>query len=154
MSLPSRSSGMKPLSFLAAAALSAACALVPLFSASADIQDPPLTDQGPSRKLARGIANIAFGVSEIPFEMIMSNEADGNSTAFSYGAIRGVGRFLSRLGFGVYEVVTFPIPTQKGTYYPPYRSNIPWVNGGLEEFPPELGFETRYNYNRHYSIVP
>jgi putative exosortase-associated protein (TIGR04073 family) len=154
MSLPSRSSGMNSPFSTALAALSVALVLFPTAPVSADIQDPPLNDHGPSRKLARGIANIAFGVSEIPFEIILSNEADGNSTAFSYGAIRGVGRFLSRLGFGVYEVVTFPIPTHKGTYHPPFKSNIPWVNGGLEEFPPELGFETRYSYGRSYSIVP
>jgi putative exosortase-associated protein (TIGR04073 family) len=113
-----------------------------------------MNDQGPSRKLARGIANIAFGLTEIPFELILNNEAEGNATSVTYGGVRGVGRFLSRLGFGVYEVVTFPVPTHKGTYYPPYKSNIPWVNGGMEEFPPELGFETRYNYSRNYSIVP
>jgi putative exosortase-associated protein (TIGR04073 family) len=150
MSLPSRSSGFGSLFSAAAAALLS----LPLFSVSADIQDPPLNDHGPSRKLARGIANIAFGVSEIPFELILSNESDGNSTSMTYGAVRGVGRFLSRLGFGVYEVMTFPVPTQNGTYFPAYKSNIPWVNGGFEEFPPELGFETRYNYNREYSVVP
>ena len=113
-----------------------------------------MNDHGPSRKLARGIANIAFGAVEIPFELILMNESEGNVTSMSYGGVRGVGRFLARLGYGVYEVVTFPFPTQRGTYFPPYKSNIPWVHGGFEEFPPELGFETRYDYSRHYSVVP
>ncbi|MEI9895559.1 MAG: hypothetical protein WDN28_17120 [Chthoniobacter sp.] len=34
-------------------------------SAFADIQDPPGNDYGPTRKLARGLANIAFGSVEI-----------------------------------------------------------------------------------------
>jgi len=54
----------------------------------------------------------------------------------------------------VYEVALFPFPTQKGTYYPPYRSDIPWINSGYQEFPPELGFDTRYNYVRDYQRDP
>lgn len=134
--------------------LAAALLLVFLGAAYADIQAPPASDYGPTRKLGRGISNIAFGVTEIPVQMTSVNYAEGNSAAWSYGLVRGVGRFFARLGYGVYEVALFPFPTSRGTYYPPYRSEIPWINSGYQEFPPELGFDTRYDYVRDYQRDP
>lgn len=116
--------------------------------ALADIQDPPSNDYGPTRKLGRGIGNIAFGSSELIDSIFAVNYAEGNSAAWSYGLVRGVGRTFARLGYGIYEVALFPFPTQKGSYKPPYKSYIPWINGGYTEFPPELGFETRFDYVR------
>ncbi len=132
---------MKPIFF----ALLAVIVCSPVF---ADIQAPPASDYGATRKLGRGLGNIAFGLTEIPFQMSVINDLEGNSAAFSYGLVRGVGRVFARLGFGIYEVALFPFPTQNGSYYPPYRSDIPWINSGYSEFPPELGFETRYDYSR------
>jgi putative exosortase-associated protein (TIGR04073 family) len=122
--------------------------------ALADIQQPPAADQGPTRKLGRGLSNIAFGSTEIINSMTEVNYAEGNSAAWSYGLVRGVGRTLARLGYGIYEVLLFPFPTQKGGYYPPYRSDIPWIKSGYQEFPPELGFDTRYQYTRDYQRSP
>ncbi len=125
------------------------CAAVAMATtAFADIQQPPASDYGPTRKLGRGIANIAFGATEIPDSIFAENYNDGNSAAWSYGLVRGVGRTFARLGYGLYEVATFPFPTVRCSYRPPYRSDIPWINSGYAEFPPELGFETRYNYVR------
>ena len=129
------------------------CSLLTIMLATAafaDIQSAPSSDYGPTRKLARGFANIVFGVTEIPHQMEVNNGLEGNATGFSLGFVRGTGRMLARLGFGLYEVVLFPFPTQKGTYYPPYQSDIPWIHSGFSEFPPELGFETRYDYVRSY----
>jgi putative exosortase-associated protein (TIGR04073 family) len=123
-------------------------------SLQADIQAPPASDYGPTRKLGRGISNIAFGITEIPDTIEAVNYSEGNAAAWSYGLVRGVGRFFARLGYGIYEVALFPFPTQKGTYYPPYRSSIPWINSGYDEFPPELGFNTNYNYVRDYQRDP
>jgi putative exosortase-associated protein (TIGR04073 family) len=123
-------------------------------TAFADIQAPPASDYGPTRKLGRGIGNIAFGVTEIIDQMEAVNYSEGNSAAFSYGLVKGVGRFFARMGYGIYEVALFPFPTQHGTYYPPYRSDIPWINSGYQEFPPELGFDTKYNYSRTYQRDP
>ncbi len=122
--------------------------------AFADIQAPPASDYGPTRKLGRGISNIAFGYTELTESFASVNYAEGNSAAFGYGLVRGVGRSFARLGFGVYETLLFPFPTAAGTYKPPYRSDIPWIHCGYAEFPPELGFETRYNYVRHYQKSP
>ncbi len=127
--------------------------LVSLLTASAfaDIQDPPSNDQGPTRKLGRGLSNIAFGATELFQNPTEINEREGNSAAWTYGPVKGVGRMIVRMHFGFYELLTFPFPTTRSSYRPPYRANIPWIHGGYEEFPPELGFETRYNYSRSYA---
>lgn len=122
--------------------------------AFADIQQPPSSDMGPTRKLGRGIGNICFGITEIPTSMASVNYFDGNSAAFSYGIVRGVGRTLARLGYGLYDTLLFPFPTVKGTYAPPYRSNVQWIHSGYSEFPPELGFESRYPYVRENQRDP
>jgi putative exosortase-associated protein (TIGR04073 family) len=134
---------MKTLLSLAAISLLSA-------SAFADIQDPPMNDQGPTRKLGRGFANMAFCLTELGVTCGEINEREGNSAAWSYGAFKGAGRVFFRFGVGAYEFFTFPFPTNKGTYKPPYRSNVPWIHGGYEEFPPELGFVSHYNYVRNY----
>ena len=118
--------------------------------ALADIHDPPMNDQGPTRKLGRGIANIAFSAAELVQTPAEINDREGNAAAFSYGIVRGIGRFFFRIGAGVYEVTTFPFPTTKGSYRPPYKLDPPWIHGGYEEFPPELGFESRLQYIKEY----
>ena len=120
----------------------------------ADIQQPPASDFGPTRKLGRGLSNIAFNITEVIDSMTSVNFDEGNSAAWSYGLVRGVGRSFARLGYGIYEVATFPFPTVRGSYRPPYRSDIPWINSGYQEFPPELGLDTRYNYVRDYQRNP
>jgi putative exosortase-associated protein (TIGR04073 family) len=119
-------------------------------SAFADIQDPPANDFGPTRKLSRGFANMAYGWIEWLNQPSVINYYEGNSAAFSYGVSRGIGRSLLRFSSGVWEFVSFPFATNRGTYKPPYRSNIPWIHGGMEEFPPEMGFESRYRYCKSY----
>jgi len=119
-------------------------------TAMADIQDPPGNDFGPSRKLGRGLANLAFGVVEIVYQPTVVNFYEGNSAAFSYGGVKGFGRYILRTGAGIWEIATFPFATNRGTYKPPYRSDVPWIHGGLEEFPPELGFESHYRYSHEY----
>lgn len=116
-------------------------------TALADIQDPPMNDQGPTRKLGRAISNIAFGITELPTSIANMNDREGNAAAASYGVVRGVARSIVRIGSGVYEFVTFPFPTTRGSFRPVLKSNIPWIHGGYEEFPPELGWNARKRYN-------
>lgn len=122
--------------------------------AHADIQQPPSSDWGPTRKLGRGLGNICFGITELPDSMLSVNYFEGNSAAFSYGIVRGLGRTFARFGYGLYDVFLFPFPTYKGTYAPPYRSNVQWIHSGYSEFPPELGFESRYPYVRNNQQDP
>lgn len=135
-------------------ALALVALLAGLSVVSADIQAPPASDYGPTRKLGRGLSNIAYGSSEFVNTIFTINDQEGNAAAWSYGVVRGTGRTLARLGFGIYETLLFPFPTQRGTYRQPYKSNIPWIHCGYQEFPPELGFETRYNYVRDYGTNP
>jgi putative exosortase-associated protein (TIGR04073 family) len=113
----------------------------------ADIQDPPSNDYGPTRKLGRGLSNMAFGWSEIPVTIAKVNKEEGNSAAAGYGVVRGVDRGFARFGVGLYEVLLWPIPAYRGTYLP---SDIPWIHRGYQEFPPELGNESKYPYVRDY----
>lgn len=131
-------------------------ALLTMLSASAlaDIQDPPMNDYGPTRKLGRGLANIAFGITELSYQPTMMNEREGNNSAFSYGVVKGFGRFFARIGYGFYDTLTFPFPTTRSSYRTPYKSNIPWIHGGMEEFPPELGWNSRYRYVRAAYAYP
>jgi len=119
-------------------------------TAGADIQDPPAADYGPTRKLSRGIANIFLAPAEIPVTIGKVNEDEGNAAAATFGVIKGTGRAFARFGVGFYEVLLWPIPVYKGSYYPVLRSDIPWIHRGYSEFPPELGNESKYPYVREY----
>ena len=116
----------------------------------ADIQDPPANDQGPTRKLGRGLSNMLFCYTEIPVVVCTVNSGEGNSTAAGYGTVKAIGRTFTRFNAGLFEVLTFPFPTNKGTYRAPLANEIPWIHGGYAEFPPELGWETKYNYVRNH----
>ena len=118
--------------------------------AVADIQDPPGNDYGPTRKLGRAISNIFFGITEAPYVYETMVETEGDSAGWSYGLVKGVGRVWARAGAGWAELLTWPFPTYKGSYRPLLHSDIPWIHGGYTEFPPELGFETKYKYVREY----
>lgn len=50
---------MKPVLFPLAFLLTASFAL-------ADIQQPPSSEWGPTRKLGRGLGNICYGITELP----------------------------------------------------------------------------------------
>jgi putative exosortase-associated protein (TIGR04073 family) len=128
------------------------CSLLLSFAAAtsvlADIQAPPVSDQGPTRKLGRGLSNVAFAITDWVNTIATVNDDEGNSAAFGYGIVKGGGRFFARTGVGLFEILTFPFPTNNGKYTPILRDEVPWINDGYEEFPPELGWESRYNYQR------
>jgi len=119
-------------------------------SAFADIQDPPSNDYGPTRKLGRGLSNLVFGIAELPVTIAKINEREGNSAAAGYGVVRGLGRSGARMGSGLFEFLTFPFPMTRRTYYPLLPSEVPYIHAGYQEFPPELGNESKYPYVRMY----
>jgi putative exosortase-associated protein (TIGR04073 family) len=129
-----------------------AVALVLGFAASsfADIQDPPANDYGPTRKLGRGLSNVVCGIAELPVQIARVNEREGNSAALGYGVVRGLGRSCMRFHAGLWEMFSFPFPVNQGTYYPILPGHIRHIHGGYEEFPPELGNESKYPYVRKY----
>ena len=115
-----------------------------------DIQDPPANEYGPTRKLGRGLANMFYGLTEIPVTVATINTREGNAAAAGSGVVQGTGRAFARFGVGFYEILLWPIPVHKVGYCPVLRSDIPWVHGGYSEFPPELGNESKYPYVRQY----
>lgn len=134
---------MKPL-------LTATLVLGLATSSLADIQDPPSHDYGPTRKLGRGLSNLVFGIAELPVTIAKINEREGNAAAAGYGVVRGLGRSGARVGSGLFEFLTFPFPTNHRTYYPLLPSDVPYIHAGYQEFPPELGNESKYPYARTY----
>ena len=119
-------------------------------TAIADIQDPPGNDYGPTRKLSRGIGNFLFASSELPVSVCRINKEEGNNAAASYGIVRGLGRSTARHAVGLLEILTFPISIWRDSYQPILPSDVPWIHAGYSEFPPELGFESKYPYCRDY----
>jgi len=67
----------------------------------------------PLKKLGRGICNMCT----FPFELLLQtsrvNNTDGPMAAATWGVLKGISMSFIRLGTGVYETVTFPIPMPK-----------------------------------------
>jgi putative exosortase-associated protein (TIGR04073 family) len=116
----------------------------------ADIQDPPANDYGPTRKLGRGLSNFFIAPAEVFVTVTTINTYDGNSAAAGYGVVRGVGRSGARHIAGLIEMLTFPFPIWRDSYYPMLPPDIPYIHAGYSEFPPELGNESKYPYVRDY----
>ncbi len=117
----------------------------------ADIQAPPQEKNGPLRKLSRALSNLVYGATEIPTQWQKSTREGGNSEAAGYGTVLGVSKTIARVGFGVFELVTFPFPAYKGTYRPAYPESAresTHPSTGFLEFPPELGFVSGGQVNR------
>src|SRR5216117_4330139 len=117
---------MKILVFLAGLALAS--------SALADIHDPPSNDYGPTRKLGRGFSNFFLAPTEIPVTIAKINEDEGNSAAAGYGVWRGLGRSAARHVAGLLEILTFPFPAWRESYYPILPPDIPYIHAGYSEF--------------------
>ena len=121
----------------------------------ADIQAPPASEYTATRKLGRALGNIIYGIEELPTTIIRWNSEEGNYAGFSVGLVEGVTRTFTRMGYGLYELVTFWAPTYKCTYRPPYqgscgRSGLKEYNtwSGFSEFPEELGFQSKMPYSQ------
>ena len=72
----------------------------------------------PAEKLGRGIANVAFGVLELPMQWTIVSREDGGIAGLTYGTLKGVGHIVARVCVGVVEIVTFPFPLPDCPEYP------------------------------------
>jgi len=120
--------------------------------AFADIQASPGSQWNWSRKLSRSLANLAYGFTEYPTTWQKVERADGTNAAATSMIVDGTARTVVRVGYGLFELVTFPAPVYKGTYKPAYYSNEryqPWH--GYQEFPPQVGFTSQARYGREQS---
>lgn len=68
---------------------------------------------GPEKKLGRGMNNLTEFVRMGEMRRSVEQTAlwDGPETAYTTGFIKGFNRSLVRTGMGLYEVLTFPIPS-------------------------------------------
>lgn len=107
----------------------------------ADFQAPPGSKYTRIRKLSRALANLVYGVNELPNQWERSTIAGGNSEAASWGTLHATQKIVTRVGYGLYELVTFPFPTYKGGYRQPYHTKEAYnPYRGYQEFPAEVGF--------------
>lgn len=63
-----------------------------------------------TRKFLRGCGNVAFGWCEIPRNIHIAIEDLDPLTGTIVGTVKGMGHAVVRTSWGVWEVVTFPIP--------------------------------------------
>lgn len=96
--------------------------LLPL-GARADYEDAP-KGQNALRKLGRGVANVLFGIVEVPNQVTKTTAAHGGGAGVTYGVGKGVVRWIGREFAGAYDIVTFPIPFPRG-YKPVMRPEFP-----------------------------
>ena len=97
-------------------------------SAAIDNDDPPKGNNA-LRKLGRGVANLLFGIVEVPNQFTKARSEQGGGAATTYGIGKGIARWFQREGVGLYEIVTFPFPAPKG-YKPIMKPE--WPNEDYE----------------------
>jgi putative exosortase-associated protein (TIGR04073 family) len=118
-------------------------------TAQADIQSPPGHHNNWSRKLSRGVSNILFAFMEPANVWKRSVEDEGSTAAATDFLIEGIKRTVVRVGYGAYEVATFPVPSWKQSYRSPYyrkaKSDAWW---GYTEFSPQFGAAAEASYSR------
>ena len=67
-------------------------------------------EPGPLEKLGRGIANVALSPLEMIKRPVMIAHQKGEVAGLFYGPLDGVKWILIRIGVGVTDIVTFPMP--------------------------------------------
>ena len=72
----------------------------------------------PVEKLGRGIANVAFGVFELPMQWSAVSRDEGGIAGLTKGTLKGLCYVVARLGVGVVDIVTFPAPLPNCPNYP------------------------------------
>ena len=119
------------------------------YTSYADIQSPPGNYDNRTRKLSRGLGNLLYGITELPSYWRRTVEREGSTAAASWGLVNGAKRSVVRMGFGLYEVVTFPFPTYKDSFRNPLPIKEKWdAHHGYHDFPRELGFQSAHDYVR------
>ncbi len=61
-----------------------------------------------TKKLFRGIINIATGIGELPRQLIVTSHHDGVIFGFTVGMVKGIIMTVIRTSSGAFDVVTFP----------------------------------------------
>ena len=105
---------------------------------------------GPEKKLGRGIANVTEIVrwGECRRSIEQTGVFYSPDQGYTWGFVQGFNKTLARTGLGIYEIVTFPIPSYNPSFtnylspnpaYP--ANNVPQLVAGPEfETDRALGF--------------
>jgi putative exosortase-associated protein (TIGR04073 family) len=93
------------------------------FCALAETDEAP-RGQNALRKFGRGIANVLFGIVEVPNQITKVTSDQGGGAGATYGVGKGIYRWFGRELTGVYDIVTFPVPFPKG-YKPIMHPEFP-----------------------------
>lgn len=121
--------------------------------AVADIQCPPGASNGAIKKLGRAVANLLYGATEVQANWSQTLASEGANSAATYGILKGVEKSVVRVGYGLYELVTFPAPTYKQGYKAPYYEKAcicPHL--GYQDYPPQIGMISQADYTRSQSF--
>jgi len=101
--------------FLASVLLSAVC----LVSSLAQAEPTESYGDVVGRKALNGIANITTGSAEIPKNVIIANNQYNVVFGVIGGSLKGLLHTIGRLGVGMFDLFTAPIPTYP-IIYPAY----------------------------------
>ena len=85
--------------------------------------------QNAGRKLGRGVANLLFGIVEVPNQVTQTTADRGGAAGSTFGLGKGIMRWVGRELIGAYEIVTFPVPLPSG-YKPIMKPE--WPNEDYE----------------------
>ena len=70
-------------------------------------------EDNPASKLGRGITNVILSPGEYFVQTAKLMESHDPLTAYFGGLLQGTCKMVERIGGGIYEIATFPIPIPK-----------------------------------------
>ena len=74
---------------------------------------PAAWAQDPIHKMGRGVVNVLTGWIEVPKQLHLGAQQENPVTGIGQGLFKGVSLTVLRLGTGIFEALTFPIPYPK-----------------------------------------
>jgi putative exosortase-associated protein (TIGR04073 family) len=104
---------------------------------------------GPEKKLGRGFNNVgeALRWGELRRSREQAGVWRGRHASNGSGLISGFNKSIARIGVGVYEVVTFPIPIP--SYDPMFTDYLSPVPAGPDSYTPGLADDPLFHTDTH-----
>ena len=85
----------------------------------------PAHAQDPIHKAGRGLTNVLTGWIELPRNFHQGSQEENPLTGAVAGLFKGASLTVLRMGIGVYEAITFPIPYPKAFASPYEQMELP-----------------------------
>jgi len=76
-------------------------------------QEGLYVEDNPASKLGRGITNVVLSPGEYVVQTAKLMEVHDPLTAYFGGVLQGTCKMIERIGGGIYEIATFPVPIPK-----------------------------------------